>query len=66
MIVHEAFGHGVEMDMFVKKRALAEQFAQAGADAIIGIHYGSSQVMQGAAEMVAYGTAVKILKKKSE
>ncbi|MCM1217089.1 MAG: TldD/PmbA family protein [Lachnospiraceae bacterium] len=26
MIVHEAFGHGVEMDMFVKKRALAEQF----------------------------------------
>ena len=34
------------------------------ADAIIGIQYGSSQVMQGAAEMVAYGTAVKILKKK--
>ncbi len=26
MIVHEAFGHGVEMDMFVKKRALAERF----------------------------------------
>ena len=36
------------------------------ADAIIGIQYGSSQVMQGAAEMVAYGTAVIILKKKSE
>lgn len=26
MIVHEAFGHGVEMDMFVKDRALAEKF----------------------------------------
>lgn len=26
MIVHEAFGHGVEMDMFVKKRAQAEQY----------------------------------------
>ncbi|MDE6254465.1 MAG: TldD/PmbA family protein [Lachnospiraceae bacterium] len=26
MIAHEAFGHGVEMDMFVKKRALAEQY----------------------------------------
>ena len=26
LIVHEAFGHGVEMDMFVKKRALAEQY----------------------------------------
>ncbi len=26
MIVHEAFGHGVEMDMFVKKRALAAEY----------------------------------------
>ncbi|GHV39372.1 Zn-dependent protease [Clostridia bacterium] len=26
MIVHEAFGHGVEMDMFVKNRALAKDF----------------------------------------
>ena len=26
MIVHEAFGHGVEMDMFVKDRALARNF----------------------------------------
>ncbi|MBO4264746.1 MAG: TldD/PmbA family protein [Clostridia bacterium] len=26
MIVHEAFGHGVEMDMFVKDRALAKEY----------------------------------------
>lgn len=26
MIVHEAFGHGVEMDMFVKDRALAKDY----------------------------------------
>lgn len=26
LIVHEAFGHGVEMDMFVKDRALAKDF----------------------------------------
>ncbi|MDE7327000.1 MAG: TldD/PmbA family protein [Lachnospiraceae bacterium] len=26
MIVHEAFGHGVEMDMFVKNRAQAKQY----------------------------------------
>ncbi len=26
MIVHEAFGHGVEMDMFVKKRAQAQEY----------------------------------------
>ena len=31
------------------------------ADAVIGIKYGSSAVMQGAAEVIAYGTAVKIL-----
>ena len=29
------------------------------ADAVIGVKYGSSQVMAGAAEVIAYGTAVK-------
>ena len=29
------------------------------ADAIVGVRYGSSAVMQGAAEIVAYGTSVK-------
>ena len=32
-----------------------------GADAIVGARYASSSVMQGAAEVVAYGTAVKYL-----
>lgn len=30
------------------------------ADAVINIRYGSSSMMQGAAEVIAYGTAVKI------
>lgn len=30
-----------------------------GADAVINIRYGSSAVMQGAAEVIAYGTAVR-------
>lgn len=34
-----------------------------GADAVIGVMYGSSQVMAGAAEVIAYGTAVKIIEK---
>ncbi len=34
-----------------------------GADAVINIRYGSSAVMSGAAEIIAYGTAVKILDK---
>lgn len=31
-----------------------------GADAIIGVRYGSSEITQGAAEVMAYGTAVKL------
>ena len=33
-----------------------------GADAIINVRFGTSSVMQGAAEVFAYGTAVKILR----
>jgi uncharacterized protein YbjQ (UPF0145 family) len=33
-----------------------------GADAVINVKFMTSQVMQGAAEMLAYGTAVKITK----
>ena len=32
-----------------------------GADAVDGVRYASSEVMQGAAEVFAYGTAVKFL-----
>jgi len=31
-----------------------------GADAIIGVRFSTSMIMQGAAEMLAYGTAVKL------
>lgn len=38
------------------------EMAQAmGADAIVNIRYSSSAVMQGAAEVMAYGTAVKFV-----
>lgn len=40
------------------KRMVAEA-EQLGADAIVCIRYASSAVMQGAAEVMAYGTAVK-------
>ena len=42
------------------KRMVDEAKAM-GADAVLGVKYGSSQVMQGAAEVIAYGTAVKIM-----
>ena len=43
------------------KRMVAEA-EQLGADAVINIRYASSAVMQGAAEVIAYGTAVKFIK----
>ena len=42
------------------KRMVAEA-EQLGADAVINIRYSSSAVMQGAAEVIAYGTAVKFI-----
>lgn len=42
------------------KRMVAEAEAL-GADAIVNIRYASSAIMAGAAEVIAYGTAVKIL-----
>ncbi|MCI9426615.1 MAG: YbjQ family protein [Eubacterium sp.] len=51
-------------DMMNEARALAtkrmvEEASALGADAIVNIRYASSAIMQGAAEVIAYGTAVK-------
>lgn len=42
------------------KRMIAEAEAL-GADAIINVRFASSAVMQGAAEVIVYGTAVKFI-----
>ena len=44
------------------KRMVAEA-ESLGADAVINIRYASSAVMQGAAEVIVYGTAVKFINK---
>lgn len=51
-------------EMMNDARALATERMKAeatamGADAIVNVRYSSSSVMQGAAEVMAYGTAVK-------
>lgn len=38
---------------------MADEAARMGADAVVGMRYTTSSVMQGAAEVMAYGTAVK-------
>lgn len=53
-------------EMMNDARALAtkrmvEEAEQMGADAVVNIRYSSAAVMQGAAEVIAYGTAVKFV-----
>ena len=43
----------------IATKRMVDDATALGADAIVGVRYGSSAVMQGAAEIVAYGTAVK-------
>ncbi len=43
----------------IATKRMVDEAEALGADAILNIRYGSSSVMQGAAEVVAYGTAVK-------
>ncbi len=54
--------------MMNEARALAtkrmvEEAESLGADAIVCVRYASSAIMQGAAEVIAYGTAVKFIEK---
>lgn len=42
-------------------RRMVEEAEKLGADAIVNIRYASSAIMQGAAEVIAYGTAVKFM-----
>lgn len=55
-------------DMLNQARAIAtkrmvDDAESLNADAVINVRYGSSAVMSGAAEVIAYGTAVKIKEK---
>lgn len=40
-------------------KRMVEEGTALGADAIVNIRYGSAAIVQGAAEVMAYGTAVK-------
>ncbi len=57
---------GAYTEMMNDARALAtqrmtEEAEALGADAVVNIRYATSAVMQGAAEVIAYGTAVKFV-----
>lgn len=42
---------------------LVQEAQSLGADAVIGVRFATSSVMQGAAEILVYGTAVKLASK---
>ena len=43
----------------IAMKRMVDEAEGLGADAVVNIRYGSSAVMQGAAEVIAYGTAVR-------
>ena len=61
-----AGGEGLEYSKLLgesREQAIDRMIEEAdslGADAIIGVRFQTSMVMQGAAEMLCYGTAVKL------
>ena len=55
---HRLYGMLNEARQIATKR-MVDEAKEMDADAVIGVKYGSSQVMSGAAEVIAYGTAVK-------
>ena len=46
----------------IATKRMVDEAEELGADAIVGVKFGSSMLMQGAAEILAYGTAVKFVK----
>lgn len=43
----------------IATKRMVDEAESLGADAVINVRYGSASMMQGAAEVVVYGTAVK-------
>ncbi|MEL7536808.1 MAG: YbjQ family protein [Pseudomonadota bacterium] len=62
-IVGGEIGEYTKMLAESREQALDRMIAEAkrlGADAIVGLRFETAPVMQGAAELLAYGTAVKL------
>ena len=45
----------------IATKRMVDEAENLGADAVVNVRFGSSSVMQGAAEVIAYGTAVKFV-----
>lgn len=45
----------------IATKRMVDEAESLGADAVVNVRYASSAIMQGAAEIIAYGTAVKFI-----
>ena len=57
----EAYNEMMNEARAIATKRMVMEAEALGADAVINVRYASSAIMQGAAEVIAYGTAVKIL-----
>ena len=55
-----AYKEMIEEARQIATKRMVDEATSLGADAVINVRFGSSAVMQGAAEVIAYGTAVKL------
>ena len=55
----KAYTQMMEDARSIATQRMIDEANNLGADAIVGVRYSASAVMQGAAEVMAYGTAVK-------
>lgn len=57
----EAYREMMDEARAIATKRMVEEAQKLGADGIINIRYATSAIMQGAAEVIAYGTAVKFI-----
>ena len=57
----KAYSEMMEDSRRIATERMIEEAAAMGADAIVNVRYISSEIAQGAAEVMAYGTAVKFI-----
>lgn len=57
----EAYNEMMNDARALATKRMVQEAEGLGADAVVNIRYASSAIMQGAAEVIAYGTAVKFV-----
>lgn len=57
----KAYSEMMDEARAIATKRMVDEATALGADAVINIRYSSSAIMQGAAEVIVYGTAVKFV-----